>query len=197
VTSGEKAASAMLKHKIGIICEDQSDYDVLKILIGKANNKVSFVPKFGHGCSRIRAKADSWVSELATRGCRFVLIVHDLDSRAEPELRSQISRKIHNCATSENLIVIPVRELEAWLLSDGAAINKAFELKESAKDHKNPESIDNPKEYIEDLVWRLSEKRIRYINTVGNARIAKHLQIDKLKSVKSFQLMNSWVRRIA
>jgi hypothetical protein len=50
----------------------------------------------------------------------------------------------------------------------------------------DPEKIPEPKEFLRDLVWKLSDKTTRYVNTVHNVKIAENLTISALRKCKAF-----------
>jgi hypothetical protein len=85
---------------------------------------------------------------------------------------------------SGRIILIPVFEIEAWLLSDPLALQQAFNMRKSPNIPQNPETIPHPKEYLRNIVWKYSKKR--YINTIHNKRIASVLRIDKVSLCSSF-----------
>jgi hypothetical protein len=82
------------------------------------------------------------------------------------------------------VILIPRRELEAWLLYDPAAIAAVFGKKRGPAVTGNPENLFDPKKYLRDLARRAYGKE--YLNTVHNAQIAKHIDPRKLRASRSF-----------
>jgi len=171
---------------IGIIAEDRSDIEVIDIIISKYIKKNAYrIKKFvGCGCGKIKQKCDSWANNLFEAGCQHVFIFHDLDRNNEKQLRTKLKNKIKDCTNSNSYIIIPIEEIEAWLLADLDAVNKEFKILTQAKQIANPESITSPKEYIEAHVWKFSKKR--YLNTVHNKRIAEYIDINKLHNCAAF-----------
>jgi hypothetical protein len=82
------------------------------------------------------------------------------------------------------VVLIPKREIEAWLLYDAKAIAEAFHEQKNVKLPGNPELVQDPKGYLDEVVWRKYRKR--YLNTIDNARIAKNIRVDRLKASVSF-----------
>jgi hypothetical protein len=172
---------------IGIIAEDHSDIAVLKVLIEKLSQARFLIrPAVGGGCGHIVGKCRVWAQTLLDQGCRYLLLVHDLDTRLLNQLRSQLTAALSPSPINPYLIVIPVREIEAWLLADHAAITRAMNLHETLKKVSNPEAIQRPKEYLADLVYRKSRKRRRYVNAVDNVKIAELCRTDNLRRCGSF-----------
>ena len=182
-------AASRVAIKLGILAEDASDVDVLSILLSKIDPKRVFsVRKFiGHGCGKLRHKCQSWAEQLAREGCGVVILLHDRDREDVQQLRATLEANFLPCPVKKHLIVIPVEELEAWLLSDQKALRAAFNLKKEPKCPNNPETVKSPKEKLAELIWRASGKNKRYINTIHNSRIAAHLQISTLRKCAAFR----------
>ena len=90
--------------------------------------------------------------------------------------------------------MIPIEEIEAWLMCDANAVKRVFGLKKKPNLPNNPESIVSPKEKLESLVWRHSGKTRRYINTVHNVAIAKHSNIASLRKCAAFHPFENFIR---
>ena len=73
---------------IGIIAEDNSDFETAKILIKRILNRdnLSFKKAVGNGCGKLRRKALDYIIDLKNRGCDMVIIIHDLDRNIHREL---------------------------------------------------------------------------------------------------------------
>jgi hypothetical protein len=181
--------------KIGIIAEDNSDVEVIKVLLAKFKKTSTFsVRSFvGNGCGKIRNKCGVWAQQLHLRGCHALLVVHDLDRRSSRDLRESLSAALISCPIGKRAIIIPVEEIEAWLFTDAHAIRHAFSLKKLPKVPANPESVASPKEKLQALIWRDSGKTKRYINTVHNEVIAKHSSIPSLRKCLAFRLFERFV----
>jgi hypothetical protein len=172
---------------IGIIAEDHSDVAVLKVLIGKmSQTPFSIRSAVGGGCGKIVGKCRVWAQTLYEQGCRYLLLVHDLDTRITDQLRAQLTSALSPSPIELYLVVIPVREIEAWLLADHVAITKAMKLEEKLNQVSNPEGIQRPKEYLADLVYRKSNKERRYVNALDNERIAELCGTNNLRRCASF-----------
>lgn len=168
--------------KVGLIAEDWSDIEVIKCLLAKlTTTKAEVVGLTGNGCGAIFRKADRFARQLNARGCKLLILVCDLDERALAEMRAELENKLAGIMHNKKVVVIPVKELEAWLLADHDAINKALKTKKPIKKQSNPEAIRRPKEHLRDLIERASERKVRYVNTIHNAKIARYLSTQVLR----------------
>ncbi|MGH1510494.1 DUF4276 family protein [Ralstonia solanacearum] len=177
--------------KIGIIAEDVSDVEVLKLLARKITGKpVSTAHFTGKGCGPLKKKTPGWCKDLAHKGCTKILLVHDLDRNDAKTLRKTLEGILQKSTAFKQAVVIPAEELEAWLLSDTSAITSALNLQKALKVVHHPETISSPKEYIRDKVWQVSNKTTAYVNSVHNKLIAEKLNIKfvqkKCPSFKDF-----------
>jgi len=109
-------------------------------------------------------------------------------------MRQELTQPLSPCPIQSNIVVIPVHEIEAWLLADHDAITEALKLRKRIKKQSNPESIKRPKERLRDLIHERSQGKLIYLNTVHNERIAKHLNIGNVKRCKSFLPFERFIR---
>jgi hypothetical protein len=172
--------------KVGIIAEDNSDVDVLKEITSRLlkPSVVGFKHFVGNGCGKLRRKCGSWATNLVTKGCPCIIVAHDLDDNEESSLRLHLVEAIRPAKAKASVVLIPKREIEAWLLYDAKAIASAFRETKAFKPPGNPEDLEDPKRTLGDLVW--NKYRKNYLNTVHNAQIAKHANLSLLKKSKSF-----------
>ena len=182
-----------MSKKIGLIAEDKSDIEVITEIIAKyiPRNQFSIKSFVGNGCGKLKQKCDSWVAHLVGSGCDYVFIFLDLDRNNFSELKKALEGKVSPKSYPQSLIVIPVEELEAWLLADGAAIKSAFSLEKAPKYINNSESIPSPKEYIAKIVYEIGKKR--YLNTVHNKKISEHVTLENLRRCASFSGFDKYV----
>jgi len=177
-----------------LIAEDQSDVDVITVLAKKISTKEFVIRKrLGFGCGRIHAKANAWSRELSKDGCTLLMVVCDADDNDAGVLHARLSASLMPCPINPSVVVIPVREIEAWLIADNAAVTKALRLQKALKHQPSPESLINPKERLRDLVHERSQGRTRYLNTIHNVKIAKYATISRLRRCKSFGVFESFL----
>lgn len=173
--------------RIGVIAENHSDIDIFEEIARKISKKEIVLRKFvGRGCGKIKKECADWARNLKEQNCSLLVLIHDLDDNDLSRLKQQLNDALHPPSIKNNIVVVPVREIEAWLLSDESAIRSAMNIKSPVAAIGNPESIDNPKEYLERLVERKTNGRKHYLNTAHNKKIAALLNIAKVKKCKSF-----------
>ena len=162
---------------IGVIAEETNDVDVLYHFTCKLIDESSFsFKKFvGHGCAKLRKKCSVWASNLLTRGCSHLIVIHDLDTADLNALHEELSAAIAHANFEASLILIPIREIESWLLTDPEAIATVFKLRKAPK---------LPKKKLAQIVWASGKKQ--YINSIHNAKIAKESRIQLVRKCKSF-----------
>jgi len=172
--------------RLGIIAEDDSDVSVMRelTLTLLRPGVVGFSRFVGDGCGKLRRKCGAWAKNLVQQGCNWIVVVHDLDVNDEIKLRSQLLQAIRPAGAKASVVLLPKREIEAWLLYDARAIATAFRENKHPSLPGNPESLTDPKKFLCDLVWRKYRKE--YLNTVHNSRIAAHVDITQLRRSLSF-----------
>ena len=136
--------------KIGVITEEQNDVDVLYALTTKLiqENCFKFRKFVGHGCGKLVRKCGDWSENLQNRGCKLLIVMHDLDRSKENVLRARLEAKIKDRFMGGKIILIPIEELEAWLLKDSNAIKLIFNMKKLPACPANPQETKDPKEYL-------------------------------------------------
>lgn len=182
---------------IGIIAEDDSDFETSKIIIKRIinNDKIAFKKAIGNGCGKIKRKALDYSRDLKNRGCNLLILFHDLDKNKLHALKAELDDKLSGSHISNYFVCIPIEEIEAWFLSDPNGIKVALNLKKAPKVKGQPEQILSPKEKLEDLVSVCSNKEKIYLNTKHNVTIAKKVSIDLMKQkCKSFLLLHDFLQ---
>lgn len=167
---------------VGIIAEDDSDVDSVNVLIKRITNNERIGEKkfLGKGCGKIKNKAKRWANILKEKGCSSLILIQDLDKNDLSTLEYQLNEILNPSPFKNYLICIPIKEFEAWLLSDTSAIKEVFSLSNEPKIKGELFDIDNPKEYLSNLVLKYTNNRKRYINTIHNSLIARNVSIEKL-----------------
>jgi hypothetical protein len=171
---------------MGIIAEDDSDVAVLREITSSLlkPHRIGFKRFVGNGCGKLRRKCGAWARNLVQQGCRWIVVVHDLDVHDEEGLRAELTAAVVPAGAQASVVLIPKREIEAWLLYDGHAIAEAFREKHRPKLPGNPESLRDPKKHLRDSIWKTYRKE--YLNTVHNCLIAKYIKLSLLERSASF-----------
>jgi hypothetical protein len=181
---------------IGLIVEDNSDFNCLKILISRIIQKdnLTFKKAIGNGCGKMKRKALSYANNLSQKGCELIIIVHDLDRNVLSKLHKDLE-KLMNLSNAKNTFVcIPIEEIEGWFLSDPEGIRQTFQLNRLPKIIGNPETIESPKEKLEDHVFQCSDKSKLYLNTKHNDLLSTNICLNKMKEkCESFRLLDEFV----
>lgn len=181
---------------VGLIVEDDSDFDSLKILIQRIVNKenLKIRKSISNGCGKLRRKAASYAVNLTNRGCNMIIVVHDLDRNNHMDLKNELEGIVAESPAKYNFICIPIEEIEAWFLSDPKAIKDTFHLDKIPNIKGQPESIKSPKEYIEEIVFSHSNKTKRYINTKHNRLLSANISLDSINDkCSSFKELNEFL----
>lgn len=138
-------------------------------------------------------KGASQLKLFSEKGVERFVVCYDAD-RADPLARErEVQKKVWNKAGVEGecCIVIPVQELEAWILADLSSVSKVI-TSWAPKDVLSPESINDPKEHLE----RLSKEhqKPKYIHAIHNQKIAHYLDLNKVAAkCRSFAPLKNFV----
>jgi hypothetical protein len=169
---------------IGIIAEDDSDCKCLSILIKRiTKNIITKGYGVGGGGNMFNArKMERWTKSLYAENYRNLLIVHDLDRDGRTSMlndRNILENRLKNALVNNPIlqkkIIIPIEEIEAWLLSE---------------DYPKPETIVNPKQKL-----RKANKNYR---TADNEKIAQKIDIAQIaKKCPSFMPLKQFVESIS
>ena len=172
------------KTKVGILGENKTDTDCIAILISRLNDRViSKGMGAGGGGNMFNArKMTAHTRSLFAAGCTHLLVVHDLDRdkttnerNDEVRLRARLEKALVNNPITRNAIIVPIEEIEAWLLSAKCL---------------HPEKIPAPKEKL--------KKLDRNHRASDNARIAGKINIDELaQKCPSFRPLQEFLKGIA
>lgn len=181
----------------GFIGEDNSDVDAFEVILSKYIPKEKFRLKrfVGKGHGKISAKVKAWTEILLNEGCKAVFIVQDLDEYKFKDLKKSLEEKIKSLNTKNNiLVIIPIKELEAWLLTDPKVLQDVFNFLSLPKLPSNPEQCKDPKKEIADIVRKYRQNhRIIYTNTSHNKEILEKLSLISLRKCSSFEQLHRYL----
>jgi len=162
--------------------EHSSDVNTLKVLVRRLirNETLPIKIKGYSGCAQMLRKGAEQLKAFLNLGCTRFIVCHDADGSDPEPNRERVRNRIISPSgiRSDYCIVVPVQELEAWILADIECATNIFSSWTPAVIH-NPEAIPSPKEYLEKLS-RTSRHRPRYIHAVHNEKIAEHLNLKRI-----------------
>jgi hypothetical protein len=167
----------------GVLGEDKTDIEVIKVLIrriSKIENMKVLQRPYG-GCGDLIKNGHKDIKTLKDLGCSRIIICYDSD-KISPQKRYQevVDEIISRSGVSvKYCVLVPVQEIEAWLLSDTSAVSKVISSVKITRKFASPENENNPKELLERLC-RKPDSKPRYANTLHNKGIAEHLDLELL-----------------
>ncbi|MGD9504981.1 MAG: DUF4276 family protein [Syntrophobacteraceae bacterium] len=188
--------------ELGIMAEDKSDIDTLVALARRITDADFQVKSYAaKGCGKLKKQfariAESWMSVSTD----YIVVCHDLDScdaNSLKRLKEELEAKVRHMPKRQRdclCIVIPIQEIEAWLLADVEPLKKRFR-NIGISEAPSPEAIASPKEYIE-KASRDSRARPRYIHNIHNPELARELDIDKVHSkCPAFRPYHAFISRL-
>jgi hypothetical protein len=183
---------------IGIIVEDKTDYDAIKVLIKRLSgqNSITFKKKIGNGCGKIHNKCLGWSNELYRQKCNTLVLVRDMDRNNEVQLRRDLELKLQNTSMPTYFISIPIEELEAWFLADTESIKSLYKLSKRPKFIGLPETITSPKEKLCKEIFTCSNKRIIHLPK-NNCEIAQVANLEIIKArCPSFDKLSDFINSL-
>lgn len=183
----------------GILAEDDSDTQTLKVIVKRlaGNSSLTVKTKSYNGCGKLLRKGAKQLQLFKELSLTRFIVCHDADGPDPRQKHDLVIRKIVQPSglSSDCCVVIPVQELEAWILADIECASNVFPSWKP-KPIENPESIPRPKEYVERLS-RSSNHKPRYSHAVHNERMAKHLDLGKVATkCSAFRTLVAFVKNL-
>jgi hypothetical protein len=181
---------------IGLIVEDNSDFNSLKIIIIRVleKNNLTFKKAIGNGCGKMKRKAVSYANLLSRKGCDLIILVHDLDRNNLLTLQKELNNILATSIAKNKFVCIPIEELEGWFLADPEGIKDAFKLSRVPKIKGKPQDLDSPKERLEDYIYQCSNKSKIYLNTKHNDLLSTNLDLEKIsEKCESFKELKDYI----
>jgi len=183
---------------LGILGEDNSDVESLKVIVRRLrkDESISIKGKGYDGCGQLLRKGARQLELLAELGCSHFIVCYDSDGHSPLSRFNEVVERVVKPAgvMEKSCIVIPVEELEAWLLADiEAVVNVCKSWRPGPI--PNPERIPSPKEHLEKLS-RDSKHRPRYSHAVHNEKLSKYIDLDKVsRKCPSFKPLEDFVTK--
>ncbi len=184
-----------------ILGEDESDTEMLKVLIRKihADDSVRVKCKGFSGCKEMLRKGASYFKSFKDLGCKYFIVAYDAD-RESPVARRQeaLEKVVHAAQVTHHCVLVPVQEIEAWILADLPAIKRSNVCPgwNPEDEFSNPENVADPKERLEKLS-RNAKQHSRYNHVSHNPRVASYLDLDVVaQKCPSFRPLHDFVNRV-
>jgi hypothetical protein len=181
----------------GILGEEDDDAETLKVLVQRLtkNPTMRFRMKGFGGFGDLLKKGARQLQDFRNGGCQRFVVCHDADGPDPRGPRQEVVRRVIEPSgiKSEYCVVIPVHEIEAWILADIQAVSNVITSWRPTQFKENPEGVTNPKERLKSDS-RKDNNRPRYDPATHNPKIAKYLELDVVrKRCPSFEHLASFV----
>lgn len=185
---------------LAVLAEDKSDYETLKILIRRLLDEPQLAVRgkgYG-GCGELFSKGARDITTWNKLGSKKFVICVDADGD-EQGRRNRIKSDVVDKTTvaAGCCVLVPVEEIEAWILADVAAVGKVITgwKNASSLNIQSPESIRRPKERLEELS-RGDNFKPRYSHASHNPAVARHLDLQRIeKKCPSFKRLKEFLAR--
>ncbi|MDB5353922.1 MAG: hypothetical protein JWN24_375 [Phycisphaerales bacterium] len=180
----------------GVLGEDDSDAETLDVVIRRLIQRPNLsVKRKGYGsCGQLLRRGANQLRLFRDIGCTRFVVCYDSDGNDPKERHGEVLERILKPTqippfvsgmslqgmTSCCCILIPVQEIEAWILADIKAVSKVFTSWEPGPIQQNPETIPSPKEFLERLS-ELNHRKPIYSHATDNKEIAKHLDFGLVR----------------
>lgn len=172
----------------GIIAEDKSDIECLKVLIKrlKNNNSLSIKGMGYGGCARMLIKGANQLNIYHKAGVTHFVICYDKDRATKKNRYNEVVDRvvkpsgIHK-SNNKICILIPTEEMEAWILADIEAVTKIIPSWKPSERFSSPELVESPKEKLEKLS-RIKSSKPLYVHATHNQQVFEHIDLETVKS---------------
>jgi len=184
--------------RYAVLGEDLSDGETLRVLIRRLarNERLTVKVKGYDGCGQLLRKGARDLDEFWNQGYDRFVVAYDADRDGPAARLAEAHARVvapSRAVDSACCIVVPVEELEAWLLADVSAVSKRWPGWRP-EPIANPERVRDPKEHLEKLS-RDSQRRPRYSHAVDNPMLAGLIDLEIVeKKCPSFRVLAEFVR---
>lgn len=168
--------------RFAVLGEHRSDAETIVVLMKRLlhDDRASIRLKGYNGCSQLRRKGAKQIRLFANLGANRFVVCHDADGPDPAPAHEKVRREVVEPSGVQEscCILIPVEELEAWIIADERAISQTIPTFASPA-VSNPEGQNDPKEWI---IRQSKQNRSRplYVPSMHNARVAKYLDLDRV-----------------
>lgn len=158
---------------VGFICEGPSDFflfqsDTFKTFLQEINiNRINVINAEGCG-NFLPHKIEEYIESLEKKGAEKIVIITDLD-----DAPCITERKQEIKARQKDLVVVAVKELEAWFLADSAAMKSI--LRQQHFNFEFPERELEPLDTINGLLVQHTERGVGKGSNGAKLKLAKKM----------------------
>ncbi|MFN0051699.1 MAG: DUF4276 family protein [Planctomycetales bacterium] len=173
-----------MSRRFAILGEDVSDAETLRVFVKRLGNDAPVKIRGYGGCGELLRKGWKQLKAFRDDGCNRFIVALDSDGIDPIDRRNEILNRVVNPAGLDKkswCIVVPVEEIEAWILADLPAVTKVFSGWTPKPFGTPPESIHNPKERLERESRTPENKRPRYTHAIHNQKVAEHLDLTEVE----------------
>ena len=180
----------------GVLGEDTSDVKMLQVFIRRlaGDRSIKMRCKGFSGCANLLKDGTNVLRAMLDLGCSRFVVCYDADGPDPADHKEKVmSRIVRPAGVTDNCcVLVPVQEIEAWILADIESITRIFSSWRPVA-ISNPEAIERPKEHLKTLSRAFG---IRYDHVVYNERVAAHLNLQTVcGKCPSFRPLLEFVRR--
>lgn len=172
----------------GIIAEDNSDIECLKVLIKRLadNHTLTIKGKGYKGCANLLRDGWNQLKVYEKSGINRFIICYDKDKATKQSRYEEIISKIlkpSDIKKDKNkiCILIPTEEIETWILADIKAVTQIISSWQPSENFSSPEMVENPKEKLIKLSQIKNSKPL-YDYTTHNPKIFEKINLQTVKN---------------
>lgn len=168
----------------GILGEDNSDVATLRTIVRRiVGTNVPVKVKAYDGCAGLLKKGSRDIKSFWGLGARRFVVCHDADKSDAATIKGLVFQWVvaPTGLDDECCIVVPVQEIEAWILADLDAVRQVVTGFRPSKHFASPEHIPDPKEHLEGLT-RDERGICRYEHTRHNEKAANYLDLATVRN---------------
>jgi len=174
-----------------VLGEHASDALTVKVLMRRlsGNRSISIKTKGFQGGGDLLNKGAKQLNLFKSLGCDQFVVCYDADGPDPEPRRIKVMQKVvaPSGLAQSCCVVIPVQEIEAWILADIEAVTNVFRSWCPGPFDREPEREPKPKELLERLS-RLNGKKPIYAHATHNPKVAEHLDLERVrKRCSSFE----------
>jgi hypothetical protein len=180
-----------------VLAEADSDANAIAVFVRRlaTRENLRVAKQVFKGKSLLFKKGAAALRDFVARGADKAIVCVDADGPTDTDVRMRIDHEIIGRASiqCQAAAIVPVQELEAWLLADIACATQIFRSWRPVAE-QNPEAISSPKERLV-RISRDHRSRPRFDPVIHNEQIARYLDLDAVaRKCPSFKRLVEFVK---